>query len=217
LQIGLIGKDGWVIASDRTQVDQDYLRASNDTIKLFANEHMACAASGDGLALMATAELLDSVFQTDDLQRLRAELAAFGNAMWDKYHATPGQPFPDEFKRALLIGFSRLPNRLWILNIGKGTSHATPRVGRSLAGDSGNAAVFFSQRYYSSDATLEQLTFLAAHLVTIGSELNTAGVGGGLDVALCENGQIRTLGQSETDELIKRSAKVDKQIAALFR
>ena len=216
LQVGFVTKDGWLIASERTQVNEDgEIRASDTTVKLAASEKLACAASGDGLALIAGEQLVEhsSEIDPDDMRR---SLGLFGDRIWDRYHAVIDPPFLEKYNRALLIGFKTPRTPLWILNIGKNTSFATPCPSYKLAGDQRNPAAFFLS-YYSPSASLEELKVLAAHIITVGAGLNSAGVGRGLDIAVCENEEIKILEPDDIQKLERQSIRLSQQIADLFR
>ena len=218
LQVGFVAKSGWIIATERTQVDVDgAIRVSDETVKLVTNEEIACASSGDALSMIAAEQLVETSSQIDR-NRTRRSLAIFGDNMWERYHNVCDPPFPEYYNRGLLIGFQEPRDLLWILNVGK-RSHATPCPARKLAGDQRNPAAFFL-KYYSRSASLEQLTLLATHIITIGAELNSAGVGRGLDIAVCEegveNGVVRKLSESEVEELQQRSLEADRKISQLF-
>jgi hypothetical protein len=58
MQVGLTGRDGWLIASDRNQVEETGIRVSSSLVKIVADDVLACSCAGDGLALLAQSELL---------------------------------------------------------------------------------------------------------------------------------------------------------------
>jgi hypothetical protein len=152
-----------------------------------------------------------------DLHSLRRDLEEFGNRVWAENSAKYKSRFPaNADERGLLIGFAALPSPLWLLNIGE-KSIVTVRPDRVIAGDSRSSAIFFYQRYSPRLVSLSKLAMLAAYTITMGAELNSSGVGGGLDIAICERGIIRLMEESETKQLVEESWRIDRSIADLFQ
>jgi hypothetical protein len=216
--VGLTGKDGWLIASDRNQIDATGVRASSSLVKIAADDGLACACAGDGLAILAQSELMRRARDIKvDRRSLRHDLEEFGNQVWAENNIRYQSRFSaNADDRGLLIGFAALESPLWSLNIGE-KSFVTLRPDRVVAGDCRSSAIFFYQRYSPRIVSLSKLKVLAAHAITIGAELNSSGVGGGLDIAICEGGTISMIEESETRQLIEESWRRDRVIADLFQ
>lgn len=211
LQIGLTGKDGWLIASDRRQTEiQEGVRVSSNIIKIEIDAKLACACAGDGLSLIARSELLvKSSGLTVNRAALRRELEDFGDWVWNEHHEKREPPYSERWERGLLVGFADLSYPLWRLDIGK-KSVVREHPDYGVAGDTVTSALFFYQMHAPTLVGLKQLAFIAAHVITMGAKLNSSGVGGGLDIVVCENRAMRFMEQYEIKELEQKSAALDQ-------
>ncbi len=112
--------------------------------------------------------------------------------------------------RRLLVVFYRSEPQLWELEI---SSSCVARLitDKVVAGDATNLARFFSQRYFER-RPIEQLQFLAAHLILMGHALNPLMIGG-LEILICKQGsQAGHLAEDEVRDLREKSRSLDEQI-----
>ena len=90
-----------------------------------------------------------------------------------------------------------------------------PRIGSFVhAGDTVNAATFWAMRYYKP-LPVNQLARLAAHLVIVAGELNSATING-LEIVICGESGIRRLPEDEIRNLETDARRWDKEIGQLI-
>lgn len=86
---------------------------------------------------------------------------------------------------------------------------------KTVAGHSTNSAVFFSERYYRKVA-LEELNFLAAHVITAAKRLNDRGISG-LEIWHCKDDGFHRVDAAIEAALTDRSVELDDGIdGAIF-
>src|SRR5271163_4233158 len=84
LQVGMIGKDGWVLASDRVRIDTEGIRVRSHIQKIFMleSEGLSYSFYGDDLAIITGDRLQensDKLNELADETRLRQWLRELGN------------------------------------------------------------------------------------------------------------------------------------------
>jgi hypothetical protein len=224
LQVGMIGKDGWVLASDRVRIDTEGVRVRSHLQKIFMLESQGLSYSfyGDDLAIITGDQLREHSDKLNELAnepRLRQWLWELGNNSWQWINRSMPNEHKDAFPashlyRGLLICLRSSPHQFWWMQIGQ-QSLVTGMSDKVVVGDGRNSARFFAEHYYSPEMSVAQLTMLAAHMITVGATLNPAGVGG-LDIVNCENGTMRLLPEDELEHLMQTSHKLDAKIRKLF-
>jgi hypothetical protein len=224
LQVGMIGKDGWVLASDRVRADTDGIRVRSHTEKIVVLDSLGLSYSfyGDDCAIIAGEQLIENgekLLDPSSETQFRHWLWQLANGSWQQVVNSMPNDYKAKFSasylyRGLLIFLRSSPNRFWWMQIGQ-PSLVTSEVNRLAVGDPGNGARFFADHHYSSKMSVAQLSMLAAHTITVGGMLNPAGVGG-LDIVTCQNGTMRLLPEDELQDLVQRSHKLDAKITKLF-
>jgi hypothetical protein len=216
-QVGLCATDGFVIAGDRKKVQLDGYRNSTVSTKIKMNkgETVVCACSGDDVALQAANFLFDSdaeISWTHPEEVIRKRIGNF----WGKYWGEAANAVPPcvqlQAHRTLLIGSVDSP-RLFECQLSSMPT-CSPVVDKIVCGDGGNPAGFFVERYWRKTSA-KKLLFLAAHAVLLAGRLNPAFVEG-LEMVICDNGNLKLIGQDEIAELTKRSQRLDTEIADEF-
>jgi hypothetical protein len=185
LQLGLLGTDGLVIASDQNACfADDPIRSSSTSPKIFWDTHrgIVCAASGDLVAPLVAKDLVkleisaasprDEVF--DILQRSVEEL--WRTHVPKKYNGDPDR----NPSISLLVGLTANPHHLWRIGHPKVASGAAGYLDKIHNGDGANSAKYFTERFYKHPQLLpiNDLVFLAAHTIIEGGRLNPTMVGG---------------------------------------
>jgi hypothetical protein len=166
LQIGLVGREGIVLASDLCVGNVAGVRQTSQRSKLVqAGNHIFAFAGDDSAELIAH-------MLSDDLTA--KPYVAPSDLVLPIFNSLNPKP-----QRAAIIGIAR--GQLWQLNFGLEmiVQRGGPVLDKALSGDSANAAVFFSERYYADlRDNIEGLKRLAAHVICTGAKLNPAGIAG---------------------------------------
>jgi 20S proteasome alpha/beta subunit len=216
LQVALVGKDGFVIASD-TQVSSGggpvgsrhlMLRTAR-TEKIFKNEDIIFAISGNAAVVFIARELLHALHQSlgSDVENTLADLLQTeSDAILAKEiglrQSASGQ---------LIVAVPGI-SKLWEVSFQLGFASVNKFFDKVIGGDRGNSAIFWVERYYSNEKSVEDLAMLAAHTVLEGHFLNPSVVGG-LQVLVCKNGETpRFLNDDELQFLCDRSEVIHKSV-----
>ena len=192
LQVGLVGLDGSVIASDQCmQQFEGGIRCVMTSSKFHQGTGVVCCWSGDSVAEHA-ANAVRVVNWNDipgDKERIRAELIRIGDMTWEMR-----EQFYKEAGQSLYLGIVRkvmvaCHDSLWLLELGRRSSIANACSDRIVAGDPQNSARFFVNRYAAGceQRPISKLVFLAAHAVLMGHFENPGGISG-LEVAIIPKG-----------------------------
>jgi hypothetical protein len=208
LQIGLVGDEGIVLASDCCMsVSQKGTWLTTQRSKFVRSRNHIFAFAGDDLAENVAKRLsleLDSNPIRDPHQAAIDIINNYSNKL-----VAPGS----------IIGIAR--GRLWLSTFGL-VSGAYPggEIGdKYVTGDSANAAGFFAQRYYADcRRTLSGLKRLAAHVICVGSKLNPAGIQG-LEMVIWDRGTdtLSPVSDAEIATLKGWSEHLDNQIESALR
>ena len=188
LQIMMRAGMDWLIASDMKAVSRSGVRSSLLETKIVSEPSLGLgyAFAGDNCAVSVGQELVRDFnrLPLQDSQALRMALEALANRVWQHEQGRTPMPQPSRV-RSLLIGFRDGPNVLWRLLIGE-CSIAQAIRDKGLAGDEGNPAVFFAERYYDASAPIDDLIPLAAHVVLMASKFSSDVEG--LEILKCKGG-----------------------------
>jgi hypothetical protein len=221
LQIAMAGQDGWILASDRMRLDVGgpaSVRTSSTTTKIVCTNQVAYAAAGsDEVGSITGCETVNALrngtLSFSDPKQFADDLRKLANSVWRRVARNLKRAYqldPSHTARGIIVCFAHFPT---FLSLGIGRDSVPTWLGQmAIFGDTTNAAKFFPRRYYSAQMSVARLTFLAAHTILVGAQLNPEGVGGGLDIAICQNRSIRLLSDDEIADLTRRSAKT----AAIF-
>ncbi len=223
-QLGIIGEDGVLLASDTlcTAITPYRSRYNSPKIQLEEEKHVAYCWAGDALGKLLEQEIssgLDNLKYTEAKTFLqRAAHAAISKA--SAIRATdPGRQF---YSCTLLI---TAPTHSGRMALWKVQASAPPLGGpqvtfeeildRSLAGDQSTSAVFFTERYFPRNQTLpiRNLIPLAAHTVLLAGKLNPVGIGG-LEMALCRPSGVERVTEAELEQIILSSESLDRDIGS---
>jgi hypothetical protein len=209
LQVGMVGTDGIVLASDtRWVATQEMWQTTNSTKITISHERgmaIACARNMEVSVTIARAIIADLKNEECDDPCIPIEKIATRFL---------SQSSEDRRDPECLIVLAKAEPRLFTLRVGTICGRLAPLCVRedkkAVAGDHGNAAVFFVQRYYSRKPMCDLLP-LAAQLVIGGGKLNPYGIDG-LEILLCEASGFHPVPEESIRQLQARATALDETI-----
>jgi hypothetical protein len=148
-QVGLVGSDGLVIASDRRlqNFENGQLNIDDRYSKFFKPDGLACCWSGDDVARRASHNIerawRDVPFGKSSI---RHRLEMIGDMTWTEQNQLAGQQgilLNPGVNRKVIVGCH---DELWLLEVGLPRSLAQQH-GRIVAGDLANTARHFINKY----------------------------------------------------------------------
>jgi len=202
-QVGFVGNDGVLLASDRRIVMMGRVRASSLADKIFieGNDLAYCCAGGD-LASVMRQPIIDAVrtasadFRSDLIQRCQMKILEL----------LEGCPLNEVLRQKGVILFARrLDGRveLWRILLGTlGTSVIPEHIENKIVqGDELSSASLFVERYFPvCPCPIRTLIPLAAHTIVTAEWLNPDAVGG-LEIVLCSHAGFEKLPNDQIEEL----------------
>jgi len=203
LQIGLLGSDGRVIASDRrlnSKEGESYSRTR--TSKFLHRESCVCCWSGDTMAEHAAQNVreINWTSATD----VTAALIEAGNKAYKQRYGTQDDGTAWAPIRKVIVACP--DNSLWGLNV-LPVSTITPVQDVIVSGDSSNTARFFSNNYVPwPPRPIRDLIVMAAYVVLMGGKDNHWGVDG-LEVVVIPNGVSPVFLSREQELQLEAAAK----------
>jgi hypothetical protein len=222
MQIGMVGSDGIVLASDTRWTKEPAKPKSEDitgrAVRYGTNGTKIKVTEGKEIAVSYAADKQSSGFVAEEIiAKLTVENAPdpiiavqeiFNANASRRWHHVQGfivltHPAVQLFRFEIARN-----NRKW-------SAICEPvTFGYDVAGDVTNAAIYWAERY-PEILTVEQLIPLAAHLIVSSHHLNTAGIGG-LEIVRCDASGIRQLSLESTRELVQKANEWDGTIRDLF-
>lgn len=214
LQVGLIGSDGAVLASDTKVLVREGTFPSPSTIsKIFSSEVLTCCWAGDEVSQYAAQAVVrhdwSTLLTSGNRVSMISELCKLGRESWQEYLDERGEP-PYQ-NRTVMIVF-HADTSLWVLDVGR-RSNAERYLDCRIAGDPENTARHFA-KYASNcrEIPVANLITLAAYTIIVAGEENPKGVGG-LEVAVIpRNGPARILTASQEQELHQRASAISRRV-----
>jgi len=200
LQVGLVGQDGIIMASDRLMSQHEGSGFSRlRTSKFIQGRNSICCYSGDIIAEHAANNVRDLEL-TGDKEEIRQELRESGDKAWRDF----GEPCGLSefgFPRKVIVAIPTANSPLWLIEI-YAQSTANPVYDRVVAGDDKNTARHFVNNYLPyPPPPISKLIRLAAHVVLMGAKENASGVGGLEVVAIPNGGSAIFLSSDKEQEL----------------
>ncbi len=223
--------NGWVMATDqapmrRAGAPREAVRTKERTIKIEWDKSNAVASccSGDEAALQIARAIMAASRTLDRLDRndIRGELRRIANEELAAEEARLGRSWMRDLPRDLIVVFGA--DSAWRIRA-TSTTVVRPLISTTCCsvyiGDTANAAIFFSQRYYRdflAKRTVKQLLTLLAHSVLEAHSLDPESVGG-LNILTYQNGRgYEFLDDSKLGHLKTRSGEIFRLLEAeLFR
>jgi len=219
MQVGMVGTDGILIASDTKWVASPPLapNRTTGTRNVFGASKIVIDRDKGIVAAYARNMEVSRVVATEVL------------TLEEKDWAYPISPIEAIGDRALkscgarndahcLIAFARPVPQLFLFCLG--TRNGEPAAicqnmqTTAISGDNANSAIFWSDRYYQK-MPIERLAPLAAHLVLSAGKLNTAMISG-LEIVLLDSNGIRHVSDKSIEELQLKSEQWDKSIGEMI-
>lgn len=202
MQVGMIGTDGIVLASD-TQTKRETTRCGLGTwhtadtykIKISATKKIAASCAMDICeAERIATELLTTLDSVDIYGRERKIIEV-------------ARTIPNNLAVECFVAFIEPDPRLFLIQHPEGSAHPVvqPIISKAFAGDALNPAAYWAERYYKG-LPVENLVNLAAHVIAEAGILNPCLIGG-LDIVIGKNGEFIRLPQQKTDDLLEQSRK----------
>lgn len=214
IQVGMVGKDGIVLASDTCMVELDSIYNTINGRKLFPldSQKVIWGFAGDESAYRCgqqlEADFHNNNFYLGDIQK---SLEKSGDAAFRKESERPR--FKPDINRRLLVVFygNQVEGiELWELKLQEKGSVANRITGKAVTGDKSNTARFFCH-YYSEFLTIGSLLQLAAHIVLMAHERNTLLIEG-LDILTVTKDGYRWIGAEEKEAIQRRSLLLHESI-----
>jgi hypothetical protein len=214
MQIGLVGQDGIVLASDTKWVnDNCYPRTSFHASKIKISDNGRVAVSfarrmviSEKIAERIVSELTDSDWERPVV--LIQKIAQ--DALKDQ---------PEQDAHCLIINTHPVP-RLFALKTRKvvGVDAWYPmwqeEYARAVTGDDTNPAVYWLESHYQK-SPIRNLLLLAATTITAAAKLNSAMIGG-LEMVVCEPSGCRRLSPAWVEELSAKAEVLHKSVSELL-
>ncbi|MBB5059204.1 hypothetical protein HDF16_003927 [Granulicella aggregans] len=213
MQVGMIAKDGIVLASDTwwsrsPKPGHSGTHHGWDSSKFVINDakNIAVACARDKITSTRIAEAIVSKMSAAEPagnreQRIRqvASVAAEGHDV------------------ECLIAFAGSDPGLYLFqHVNQGADVISDRIIKfAHTGDSTNAALFWLMRYYQHDKTVLQLMGLASHTVLAAKEFNSALISG-LEIVYSDGSEFHRLSPHENNEWVMRSKGWEAQIEELI-
>ncbi len=191
LQVAFIATDGWLFASDTLETNRHpQSRTTRHTRKISYDRKsgLVWLACGDLISRRAADDVAVAYAggEFSDEYSFPAKLREIGDNRWRKEADNPARKEFPSF-RASIFAFPG-QSCFWGLEV-EAESHTTLIEDKTVIGDRGNSAAFFSEQYYSTEVTVKQLIPLAAHIILMGHHRQSAGVDG-LEIVFSEKGEI---------------------------
>ena len=214
MQVGMVGTDGVLIASDTQHTEEMGLRASSNSSKIRIDEDCGVLVSLSG-KLVAAGYLADEIIARTKKAPLwrQTEMGSLGEIGQSILRRVPQGGEPCQ----CLVVFTRPEiqlHRFQMVLIGKEWGIvADEESGRVYAGDCKNSAIYWAERYYPRRPKLpiKELMPLVAHLIHTAHLLNTVTISG-LEIVLCDKEGIRRVPDEDIALLEQQSEERDKSI-----
>jgi hypothetical protein len=218
MQIGMVGSDGIVLASDTRWTKEPAKSKAEVTlgraVRYGANGTKIKVTEGKEIAVSYAADRQSAGFVAEEIiakltggtDPIIAVQEVFDARR--RWHHVQGfivltQPAMQLFRFEIAQN-----NRRWY------PSCEPVTLGYDVAGDVTNAAIYWAE-CYPEILTIDQLIPLAAHLIVCSHRLNTAGISG-LEIVRCDASGIRQLSPESTRELMRKANEWDGTIRDLF-
>jgi hypothetical protein len=218
LQVGLVGTDGIVIASDRRlQKLERYSRSIATVSKFLRWGGGLCCWAGDSVSEYAANLLckLDWAEIPRDKEAIRKQLQQVGDKAMDEMERLHGQGINSGASRTVIVACN---GTLWLLEIQRPATIANSHSDRVVSGDLFSSVRMFLNLYAAGceNLPISKLTFLAANAVLMGGMENPSGIAGLEVVVIPAGGPPTFLTKEKEQALATMSASFSEQLRALL-
>jgi hypothetical protein len=218
MQIGMIGKDGIVLASDKTW-STTWVKRDRAKIQELRDEHndskillsptgdVAVSCADDMIAAIDVAEKVISGWnpETDDSKCSALKTLVEPLCSHRSFQCIVASTHPEPGLFCISYDLRSDDRPLSI----------TRALDRICAGDRANAAKFWHLRYYDRNLPTPKLFSLAAQLITDAAVLNS-GIIGGFDLAVSKRGVSRRIPKQKCDSLAEVAQQRSKAVSELI-
>lgn len=226
MQVGMVARNGIVLASDRKVTrdltldhERDAVCLGHDQLKIEyrPDQRIAISCADDLLAARALAGRI-----MDELKDNRADEGVVINAIKRaaremffegrrRVQCLIAVKCPEEWS---LFKYSFLPNDQKNSSC-EWNEMCEPELSYEFAGHPTNPAIFWASKYHDDRLDVEKMTPIAAHLILCASVANSRTIEG-LDVVQCTDDGIFRLGTDAIRDLKNKSEELEKAIRAHF-
>lgn len=212
MQIGMVGTDGIVLASDTKWTDTQKVRHTFNSTKIKVNHERGIAVSyaRNMETSRRVADRIISDLRSADWEHPIQPIEEIGA----KVLATAGERKDAQ----CLILFAKPSPRLFLFQFGtlngQPSSLCEEMSTTGIAGDNVNPAIFWSERYYQA-RPVHSLVPLAAQLIVAASKLNPGAIGG-LEIVLCDASGFHRLSKDSIRELESKAEERDRNLGELL-
>src|SRR5271167_2726798 len=150
MQIGMVGSDGIVIASDMQAARSGSVRTTYKTSKIYCSHEagLAYCCAGSDLAVLAGRKTAELIAQGESLTLPECAEKAARDVYRAKYGQFAGTPTQGQFMEVVLLAMvTDSASGLWRVNI-SGSPYCERIISKDVSGDRVNSAVFFSEQYF---------------------------------------------------------------------
>ena len=211
LQIGLVGSDGVVLASDRlvnVYEGSDYTRSLRS--KFFSNDGVVCCWSGDSVARHAASYVRDLDWSTSEDRD--QQLRSCNDRAWKLQFGSTNVPMAQQMtRRKLLVAFPS-DCSLWEVELSD-SSLAERVLDKTVAGSNRTTIKHLINNYIPKNPLpVGSLLLMAGHAILMGHREQSGDIDG-LEIAIIRAGEgIRFLSEEQTRELTERSDAIHTSI-----
>lgn len=204
LQIGIVGSDGIILASDRlvNSPFDNWGVARTPTSKFHRSDRVACCWSGDRCAEYAAKFISESKW--DEPVQMRDIFEDCGNRAWAVACGDSKVPRDQvSTPKKVLIAASE-DCTLWELDVYK-VSIASPMPVKAMAGDQWTTITHLLNNYIpaSPRSPIGNLIGMAAYMIYMGHKENSAGIDG-LELAIIRKGESPVFLSGEQERELER-------------
>lgn len=223
-QIGMVGNDGILLASDQLATYSGNSYQYPDTsrmrkITLTQSGRIAYCCAGDRLSIITGWAIANGIDQLDEYSAsvndhvVQAVYSSSAPVMVGEGKQPDGHTEP--LRGGSILIATCKPLGLWRIDVIPGKLPIVVQVlDKAKIGDNNTAAPFFTESYYRN-RPVEELTFLAAHTVLTAGTMSPSVKG--LDIVICQASGCKMLSNSDIEGLAIRSEALRSQISnALF-
>jgi len=219
LQVGMVGTDGVLIASDTRWMNTPRWANPESPPRATFNSPKIIVNHARGIAISCARNMETAHHVASEI------ISGLKDEDWE-YPILPiegigAKVLPSAGERndaQCLIAFTRPTPRLFLFQFGmingQWGSICQSMQTTAIAGDNVNPAIFWAERYYR-ELPIESLLPLAAHLIVSAGALNPTAISG-LEIVLCDAAGLHRLSDDSTRDLKAKATESDRNIGDLF-
>jgi hypothetical protein len=216
MQVGMVGSDGIVLASDTKEthapiLEKDQLWAgaqfgsNTPKIEVSHERGMAIACAFDMETARQVAKKIMADLKDEELEHPIAAIKEIAASVQTD----------EQIRAQCIIVLTRPSPRMFMFQYarveGRWSPYCQEMESKAIAGDNLNAAIFWMERYYDGTLSTAQLTSVAAQLVVSAGRLNPYTISG-LEIVLCNSSGIHPLAIKENEKWESRARDLDTHI-----